>query len=86
MKFWFLFGVKWRQKFAVVGVESVHEVREVGEEDMEPVTGLWGKLKNYYDYSMTVAGSYVETIKDLKLDEKAKWVYHTYHDLATSHQ
>lgn len=46
--------------------------RQVEEEESGPVTSLWDKMKEYYDYSMTVAGSYVDTIKDLKLDEKAK--------------
>lgn len=39
-----------------------------------PATSLLDKLRKYYDYSLNVAGSYVDTIKDLKLDEKAKWV------------
>lgn len=50
--------------------------REIEEKEGEkgPVTVIMDKLKNYYDYSLGVAGSYVGTIKELKLDEKAKWV------------
>ncbi|KAF4088487.1 hypothetical protein AMELA_G00083590 [Ameiurus melas] len=58
------------------GVESFRVPRDTEEEEEPgPVTLLIGKLRNYYDYSLNVAGSYVETIKDLKLDEKAKNLY-----------
>lgn len=44
------------------------------EEEKGAVTLVIDKLRSYYDYSLDYAGSYVETIKDLKLNEKAKWV------------
>lgn len=49
-------------------------LRQAEEEQEWPSTSLLDKLRNYYDYSLNVAGSYVDSIKDLKLDEKAKWV------------
>ncbi|XP_060726815.1 apolipoprotein C-II [Tachysurus vachellii] len=59
-----------------LGAESFRVKRETkDEEEKGPVTALIDKLRNYYDYSLGVAGSYVDTIKDLKLDEKAKNLY-----------
>ncbi|KAF7708172.1 apolipoprotein C-II [Silurus meridionalis] len=59
-----------------LGAESFRVPRETEEgEENGPVTSLFGKLRGYYDYSVNVAGSYVDTIKDLKLDEKAKNLY-----------
>ncbi|XP_058256317.1 apolipoprotein C-II [Hemibagrus wyckioides] len=61
-----------------LGADSFRVPREIEEEEEEekgPVTMIMDKLKNYYDYSLGVAGSYVDTIKELKLDEKAKNLY-----------
>lgn len=61
------------QWFVTVGVESFRVPRELEEEEEKgPVTLFIGKLRNYYDYSLNVAGTYIGTIKDLKLEEKAK--------------
>ncbi|XP_017343905.1 apolipoprotein C-II [Ictalurus punctatus] len=58
------------------GVESFRVPREIEEEEEKgPVTLFIGKLRNYYDYSLNVAGTYIGTIKDLKLEEKAKNLY-----------
>lgn len=68
------------QWFVIVGVESFRVPRQTEEkEESGPVTLALEKLKNYYDYTRTIASSYVETIKDLKLDKKAKWV-NMHHD------
>ncbi|TSL40953.1 Apolipoprotein C-II [Bagarius yarrelli] len=61
--------------FALAGVESFRVPREVEEDEKGPVTHLIDKLKNYYDYSLEVAGSYVESVKELNLKEKAKNLY-----------
>ncbi|KAK3572255.1 hypothetical protein QTP86_029415 [Hemibagrus guttatus] len=59
-----------------LGAESFRVPREIEEEEKKgPVTMIIDKLRNYYDYSLGVAGSYVDTIKDLNLDEKAKNLY-----------
>ncbi|MCI4374809.1 hypothetical protein PGIGA_G00010180 [Pangasianodon gigas] len=58
-----------------LGVESFRLPREAENEEAGPVTFLIDKLRSYYDYSLNIASSYVETIKDLKLDEKAKNLY-----------
>ncbi|XP_026800588.1 apolipoprotein C-II [Pangasianodon hypophthalmus] len=58
-----------------LGVESFRLPREAENEEAGPVTFVIDKLRSYYDYSLDIAGSYVETIKDLKLDEKAKNLY-----------
>lgn len=49
--------------------------REVEEEEKGPITNMLDKLRGYYNYSLDV-------VKDLKLDEKAKWVTQ-YHDHTT---
>lgn len=71
------------QWFVFVGVDSFRVLRQAQEEEKGPVTSVLDKLRTYYDYSVNVASSYVDTIKDLKLDEKAKWV-NLYHDQCNS--
>ncbi|KAM9488422.1 apolipoprotein C-II [Clarias gariepinus] len=61
----------------VLGAESFRVPRQAPEEEEQngPVTYLLDQLRGYYDYSLKVAGSVVESIKELKLEEKAKNVY-----------
>ncbi|XP_026226059.1 apolipoprotein C-II [Anabas testudineus] len=57
-----------------LSAESFRVPRQVEEEQ-----GVLGKLtdtvKSYYDSAVNTASGYVETIKSLKLDEKAKDIY-----------
>ncbi|XP_072535127.1 apolipoprotein C-II [Salminus brasiliensis] len=58
-----------------LGAESFRVPRQAEEEEKGTVATVIGTLKSYYDQSLTTAGGYLDSIKGLKLEEKAKNLY-----------
>ncbi|XP_022529959.1 apolipoprotein C-II [Astyanax mexicanus] len=58
-----------------LGTEGFRVPRQAEEEEKGTVATVIDTLKSYYDKSLTTAGGYIEGIKDLKLEEKAKNLY-----------
>ncbi|XP_070691840.1 apolipoprotein C-II [Pempheris klunzingeri] len=57
-----------------LNAESFRVVRQV-EEEQGTLTKLTGGFKSYYDSAVNTASGYLESIKGLKLEEKAKNIY-----------
>lgn len=53
------------------GAESFRVPRQA-EEEQGTLTKITDSLRSYYDKAVNTAGEYMESIKDLKLQEKAK--------------
>ncbi|XP_066539442.1 apolipoprotein C-II [Hoplias malabaricus] len=58
-----------------LGTESFRVARQTEEEEKGTVATVMDTLKSYYDQSLTTANEYFDSIKDLKLEEKAKNIY-----------
>ncbi|XP_062847965.1 apolipoprotein C-II [Trichomycterus rosablanca] len=58
-----------------LGAESFRVPREAEEEEQATVTTVLDTLRSYYDQSVNTASSYYDSLKDLKLEEKAKNLY-----------
>lgn len=56
---------------ACVGAESFRVPRQT-DEDQGTVAKVTGTFKTYYDSAVNTASGYLERIKGLKLEEKAK--------------
>ncbi|XP_028986300.1 apolipoprotein C-II [Betta splendens] len=57
-----------------LGAESFRVPRQVDEEQ-GALSKMADTVKSYYDSAVSTAGDYVESIKNLRLDEKAKKLY-----------
>ncbi|XP_060906203.1 apolipoprotein C-II [Labrus mixtus] len=57
-----------------LNAESFRMPRQV-EEEQGTITKITGTVKSYYDSTINTARGYLESIKGLKLEEKAKNLY-----------
>lgn len=55
-----------------IGAESFRVPRQVDEEEQGTITKLTDTVKSYYAGAVNTASDYLEQIKGLKLEEKAK--------------
>lgn len=60
--------------FDIKGAESFRVPRQAEDEDQGTASNVLGTLRSYYDQSLNTASSYYDSIRDFKLEEKAKWV------------
>ncbi|XP_028837467.1 apolipoprotein C-II [Denticeps clupeoides] len=58
-----------------LAVESFTLSQAEDEEPYGMVGQLWDSLKSYYDSTVNSASGYIQTVKDLKLNEKARNLY-----------
>uniref|UniRef100_A0A1A7WV35 Apolipoprotein C-II n=2 Tax=Iconisemion striatum TaxID=60296 RepID=A0A1A7WV35_9TELE len=60
--------------FLALSVESFRVPRQAEEEE-GTLTKITGTVKSYYDSAVNTVSGYVDSIKGLKLEEKAKNLY-----------
>ncbi|XP_054477951.1 apolipoprotein C-II [Anoplopoma fimbria] len=58
-----------------LNAESFRVSRQVEEEEEGTLTKLTGTIRSYYDTAVNTASGYLESIKGLKLEEKASTIY-----------
>ncbi|KAM9309105.1 apolipoprotein C-II [Pholidichthys leucotaenia] len=58
-----------------LSANSFRVLRQVEEEEEGTMTRITHAVKTYYSRAMDTANGYLETIKGMKLDEKAKNLY-----------
>ncbi|XP_037642010.1 apolipoprotein C-II [Sebastes umbrosus] len=58
-----------------LSAESFRMPRQVDDEQQGTITKLTGTIRSYYDNAVNTASGYLEDIKGLKLEEKAKNLY-----------
>ncbi|XP_077384384.1 apolipoprotein C-II [Festucalex cinctus] len=58
-----------------VSAESFRMPRQAEDKEEGPLTKLCNTVKSYYSDAVNTVSDYVETIKGLKLEEKAKNLY-----------
>ncbi|XP_076135735.1 apolipoprotein C-II-like [Alosa pseudoharengus] len=58
-----------------IGTESSRIPRQAEEEEQGTAARVMNTLRSYYDQSLNTASGYLEDIRELKLEEKAKNLY-----------
>ncbi|KAL6109787.1 uncharacterized protein ACO6RY_12842 [Pungitius sinensis] len=58
-----------------LSAESFRVPRQVDEEEAGALSKITGTFRSYYDTAVNAASGYLDTIKGLKLEEKAKNIY-----------